>query len=348
MELTRKIRELIPYAPAEGKYALRLDANESFIPLEGPVLERAMAAVAAVEFNRYPDPCCTALCQAFGEYYRISPRLVTAGNGSDELISILMNCFFAKGDTVLTITPDFSMYRFYGQLAELKVAELPRGEKPLDAAAVVAAAREQSAAGLIFSNPCNPTSSGVDRESIRQILKALPDTLVVLDEAYMDFWDRSMLAEAETYENLIILRTCSKAMGLAGIRLGFAIACSRLTDALRAAKSPYNVNAMTQVVGETVLRDREYLENCVQKIKEAREDLYRGLCRLAERRPGTILEITPPLTNFVWLRTWDNNRVFEGLRDRSIMIRRLGDHLRVTAGSREENRILLEALEELL
>ncbi len=348
MELTQKIRELTPYAPIQGEYAVRLDANESFIPLEGPVRKKALAAVAAVDFNRYPDPCCTALCRAFGDYYGIPSRLVTAGNGSDELISILMNCFFQKGDIVLTLAPDFSMYDFYGQLAELRVESLPKGEGPLDAGAVAAAVREKGAAGLIFSNPCNPTSLGAGRETIREVLKALPDTLVILDEAYMDFWDRSMLKEAEEYDNLVILRTCSKAMGLAGIRLGFAVAGEKLTGAFQAAKSPYNVNAMTQAVGEAVLRDREYLQSCVRRLKAAREELYRGLLALGERKPGAILALEEPVTNFVWVATRDDGMVFEGLKARSIVIRRMKDRLRITAGSPAENRALLEALEELL
>ena len=348
MELTRKIRELTPYAPTEGKYAIRLDANESFLPLEGPILEKVAAAMAAVDFNRYPDPCCTSLCEAFGSYYGVSPDLVTAGNGSDELISILMNSFFAKGETILTVTPEFSMYGFYGQLAELKVEELSKSGLRMDAGMVISAAREQGAKGLIFSNPCNPTSLGVGEDTVREILAALPDTLVVLDEAYMDFWDRSMLGEVEKYPNLMIFRTCSKAMGLAGIRLGFVVACRQLTNAFRAVKSPYNVNSMTQAAGEVVLRDKEYLQDCVRKLVAARDELYNGLRELAARKPGAILGMEKPVTNFVWLRTRDDEGVFQGLKERSIAIRKMNGFLRISAGSPEENKALLAALEELL
>lgn len=137
---------------------------------------------------------------------------------------------------------------------------------------------------LLFSNPCNPTSLGLKREEVRHLLRSV-NCLVVLDEAYMDFWDQSLLNEAENYDNLILLKTCSKAFGLAGIRLGFAIANPTITNALRAVKSPYNVNSVTQAIGAVVITRTETFEDRTETLIQRRKELEGEICVLEKHVP---------------------------------------------------------------
>ena len=209
-KLNKKLVDLVPYDPIMGTYKIRLDANESCFDLSDSLKDKICNAIKKVDFNRYPDCLAKRPNEAFAKLYGISPDLVTSGNGSDELISVITSCFFESGDTLVNVSHDFSMYGFYAQLYELNVETYQKNaDLTIDADALIAFCKEKNARGLIFSNPCNPTSLGLDRESVRKIITSLEDTLVILDEAYMDFWDQSLLDEVDKYSNLLILKTCS-------------------------------------------------------------------------------------------------------------------------------------------
>ncbi len=257
--LNDKIKNLAPYYPIEGNYSVRLDANESFLHLSDDMLEKFKHEIDRLAFNRYPDPVASRAVKAFASYNNINPKLVTAGNGSDELISIIINAFLMKGEVVLTTSPDFSMYAFYSQLAENTIEVYEKDENfEIDIDKLILKAAETKARMIIFSNPCNPTTLGIKKSDVKKLI-ALTDALVVIDEAYMDFWDQSVLDCVEQYDNLIVLKTCSKAISAAAIRLGFAVACKTLTTAIRAVKSPYNMNALTNIAGEIIYSDPRYL-----------------------------------------------------------------------------------------
>ncbi len=342
--LNKKLQGLTPYDPGAGDYPVRLDANESFLTPPDWLRAKIDAALAAVPYNRYPDPKAAALCKAFGDYYGIDPAYVTAGNGLDEVLFILAACFTQAGDTLVTVQPDFSMYRFYGHLGECRQAVYDKGEgNAIDPEALVAFCREQKADMLLFSNPCNPTSLVLEREAVRKIIREA-GCLVVLDEAYMDFSDQTLIREAADYDNLILLRTCSKMLGLAGLRLGFFVANATLTAAFRACKSPYNVNALSQAAGETVLKEKAYLDDCRRKVCASRDALYKGLQPLCQARGW---RMDKPETNFVYLRPDDAAGLYEGLKAAGILVRHMGDWLRITAGTEKENAQLLEALAAL-
>ncbi|MCI8359820.1 MAG: histidinol-phosphate aminotransferase family protein [Clostridiales bacterium] len=342
--LNEKLRGLTPYDPGAGDYPVRLDANESFLTPPGWLRAKIAAALADVPYNRYPDPKAAALCAAFADYYGIDPAWVAAGNGLDEVLFILATCFTKAGDTLVTVAPDFSMYRFYGRLGECRLETYDKGEDcAVDPDGLVAFCREKKADMLLFSNPCNPTSLGLDREAVRKIIREA-GCLVVLDEAYMDFSDQSLIQEADRYDNLILLRTCSKMLGLAGLRLGFFVANPLLTGAFRACKSPYNVNALSQAAGTVVLREKEYLDDCRRQAVASRDSLYAGLRPLCDRRGWRCFT---PQTNFVFLKPQDAQTVHEGLKAAGILVRRMGGFLRITAGTEEENQKLLAALEKM-
>ena len=239
------------------------------------------------------------------------------------------------------------MYRFYGFLAEAEsVVYQKKEDLTIDVDALIAAVNESGAKVVLFSNPCNPTSLGLCREEVRKLITSV-SALVVLDEAYMDFWDQSLLGEVAQDDNLIILRTCSKAFGMAAVRLGFAVANPKLTQTLRAVKSPYNVNSVSQKIGALVMNEQEVLHQALDEIILSRKALQISLKELESKYPDQ-LYVYDSCTNFVLVRMPRAKEVFEGLLERGIAVRFMGDTLRITAGSAEENAQLLKNLESLL
>ena len=237
------------------------------------------------------------------------------------------------------------MYRFYGSLFELENHPWPKApDLSIDPAALAAFAKEKQAGALIFSNPCNPTSLTLPRQEVQRILQALPDTLVVVDEAYMEFSpDESMLGLVGEYDNLIVLKTCSKALGLAGIRLGFAVSGEPVTRALQAVKSPYNVNALSQAVGKAVLESSQLCDFCTRALIDSRRFLQKGLEDLLLKKTQ-IERVWPSQTNFIFVKTPAADSICRQLQNEGIAVRKMGGYLRLTAGSEQENKALLQAL----
>lgn len=339
-KLTDKLVKLTPYDPIQGDYKIRLDANESFIDTSDEVIAKAVKGAA---LNRYPDPYAKKLIKAYSEFYGINPDLVTAGNGSDELISIITACFLKKGEKVLTLAHDFSMYSFYSSLYELDVRVMQKEDDlTVDIDKVIETVKRENIRAVLFSNPCNPTSLGLDKNNVIRLITSV-EALVILDEAYMDFWreEQSLIKDTASYDNLIVLRTCSKALGMAGLRLGFAVSNAVITEKMRAAKSPYNVNSLTQSAAEYMLSDRAEMTKRIKACKNALNELDNGLC---ERNFGFFETIYPSVTNFVFIKTSKAKEIFEYLLTQSIAVRLMGDYLRITAGSTEENTALMKVL----
>lgn len=330
-----------------GNYRIRLDANESFQQPSEELLSKMKDALAGVAFNRYPDPYARELCGCFADFYGIDERNVTAGNGSDELISVILNAFVMKGEAVMTLSPDFSMYRFYGFLDESRCMEFSKDpDFFIDLEKLTAKIKENKVKALIFSNPCNPTGRGLTREEVRKLVGSV-DALVILDEAYMDFWDQSLLKEAALCDHLVILRTCSKMFGLAALRLGFAVAGPVITNAIRAVKSPYNVNSCSQALGAAVLREKEWVRSGLAKIKASQKEMFSMLQHL-EGSYRDQIKVYDSVTNFTLVRVEESKRVYQELLKAGIVVRLLGDYLRITAGSADENRELIRNFEAAL
>ena len=299
------------------------------------------AAVPQVAFNRYPDPAAQELCQAFAGYYGVPVENVAAGNGSDELITVLFTGFLQKGEAFATLEPDFSMYAFNGYLQEARHVPIPKGaDYAIDVDRTIQTCRQEGVKLLIFSNPGNPTSIVCPRQEVRRLIQGLPDTLVVLDEAYMDFSDQSLLPEFHDYDNLLLLRTCSKAFGMAGLRLGFAVGQKRLVDAIKGVKSPYNVNALSQKLGAAVLRHPQAMKEALAEILASREELLQGIRALGEAFPGRFA-LLPCATNFATLRMADGEALYHTLGEQGISIRYTGGLVRITCGTAGENRAVL-------
>lgn len=169
---------------------------------------------------------------------------------------------------MLCVAPDFSMYKFYSSICEVECDTFIKSDDlSIDTDALIEKVNRDNIKLLLFSNPCNPTGQGMTAEDARRLVTSV-NALVILDEAYMDFWDQSLINEVEKYSNLIIFRTASKAVGSAALRLGFAVANETISRAVKAVKSPYNVNTFSQVVGSIIYKNKDYLKNRQKQLSE--------------------------------------------------------------------------------
>lgn len=347
-QLPEKLKNLTAYEPNSGDYTIRLDANESFLPLSKEIKDEIKKAMDGLEFHRYPDPDSKQVIKAFAHFFELDENLVVAGNGSDELISIILANFATYQDSILVTSPDFSMYEFYGKQSGLHVEKLEKTED-FSIDQMIKVAKEKQCKIVLLSNPCNPSSLCIQKDEIKKLAQSL-DCLVVIDEAYMDFSDESIIKETNQFDNVIVLKTCSKAFGLAAIRLGFAISNPKLTNCLKMVKSPYNVNLLTQTVGEIVLSKKEYLTQCIEEMKKETKFLYEELKKLENQYP-TILKINPTSTNFIFLWCQTKERAkscMERMKKEKIAIRLMGDYIRITAGNRAENEVVLTVMKQWL
>lgn len=343
-----KLKGIEPYVVDTGKYKARLDANESFIPLREDIRKKLCEVIESFDFNRYPDPHANDLKVAFCDYYGLKTGNVCVGNGSDEIISLLMNCFVDFGKSVMVFTPDFSMYAFYASLVGLSVVQCPKkADFSIDFDLAEKAIKENDVKLVIFSNPCNPTGKIENKSDIKELAQKCPETIFVVDEAYMDFASikntESFLKETEEYENLIVLKTLSKALGAAALRLGFLVADKKFCDMLYAVKSPYNVNGLSQKCGEVLLKEKAYLDECTKSLCDSCESLYKEIVRSGIGKPDATY------TNFVFFKDERAQEKQTFLRENGVLIRKFGidgGALRITSGTSEENALVIKTLGE--
>lgn len=347
MRICNKLQGMTPYSPGGRPCPVVLNANESFLPISGEMYQEMMAALAQVPLHRYPDPTSRDVTEAFAGYYGVDPALVTVGNGSDEIISLLYGCLVAKGDKVMTLEPDFSMYRQYAMFNDVVAVSWEKGRDfVIRPESVLAKAATEDPAMLIFSNPCNPTSVALPRADVIALIEGF-DGIIVVDEAYMEFADESVLDLVGQYDNLIVLKTCSKALALAGLRLGYAVAPPALTRLLQIGKAPYNVNSLSQAMGPIIFRYPEEIAANIATIKEATNQLVAGVEALIVKY-DEVVRLLPTSTNFLYIEVKDAPGLFQRLQDHGVLVRQMGDYLRVCAGTTAENTAFLQALEQLL
>lgn len=346
----KKLSGLVPYKVDTNKYKARLDANESFINLPESVRNEYVRALRSASFNRYPDPDANELCMAFAKFFDIDRKCVVAGNGSDEIISVIMNGFADKGSAVMTFSPDFSMYDFYAEISELKLVKCEKSEATLqiDFALADALIKKNDVKICIFSNPCNPTGRNEKKKDIAEIAANNPETLFVVDEAYMDFAgdgkSESFLKDVCKYPNIIVLKTLSKAIGAASLRLGFVVADEVFCNMFSAVKSPYNVNSISQLFGKELLRNKDMLEECVERIICSRDELYNSISELK------LGKLSKMYSNFVFLECENAKKIYETLKKNGILVRYFpigNGALRITAGAPNENKMLVDILKNM-
>jgi histidinol-phosphate aminotransferase len=309
-----------------------MDANTNLVGTNP-----AAARVAALELNHYPSPVSADLCAAIARHHGLGPENVIVGNGSDEIIDFVTKAFVNPGDVVAVPSPTFVMYPFYARVNLARLAEVPlkRPGFGLDVDGLL----RVKAKLLFVASPNNPTANAFSRESLESLLLASPG-IVVIDEAYADFCGQDMAARVREHENLLVLRTFSKAHGLAGLRVGYALGNRELIDRLYCVKPPFTVGALPEAIAIEALKDLSFLRECVRVIAAERERISRAV--KTERSDA----------NFLLIEVGDGRRAREHLYSRRILTRDMGDfpgmgaYLRATIGRPEHNDRLLEALRE--
>ncbi len=347
-----EIRALSAYAVAragpDATAWVKLDAMENPYSLPDAVKARLSAALGRVAINRYPDAGGEGAKRALRCAWDIPEGAgLLLGNGSDELIQIIVSALAKPGAVVLAPDPSFVMYRMDALYASTRFVGVPlRPDFNLDREAMLGAIERESPAVIFLAYPNNPTGNLFADADVEAIIEASPG-LVVIDEAYYAFANASFLARVPALPNLLVLRTLSK-VGMAGIRLGYAVAAPAWIAELNKVRQPYNVNALTQAAVEALLVDTGWMTEQAAAIRAERTRLESALARLPD------VCVYPTQTNFVLVRVNDANRIFDGLKARRILIKNLhGWHpllancLRMTVGKPDENDLLLSVLAEL-
>ena len=343
------VRAMTAYTVASADGLVKLDAMENPYRLPEPLRRDIADAVAAADFNRYPDPAAPALVRRLREVMGIGPEHgVLLGNGSDEIIHIIIQCVARPGAVVLAPRPSFVMFGLYAQFAGLRYVGVPlREDFDLDAGAFMEAMREHRPAVVFIATPNNPSGNLFPEDVLARIVAAAPG-LVVIDEAYHAFAGKSFMPRLGEFPNLVVMRTLSK-LGLAGIRLGYAAGRPGWIAEFDKLRPPYNVNVLTQVVAERVLAHHDVLDAQARSISADREGLARELSALPHTR------VFPSEANFLLVRVPNAPKVFEGMRRRGVLVKNLHggmpllDHcIRITVGMPEENRRCVAAFSQAL
>ena len=344
-----QLDDLVPYDAKEIQADVVLASNENPMNLPGEVVARIASRLSEFHFNRYPDPTAHELRRLIAEANGLEPENVLVGNGGDELIFNLLVAWGGPDRKLLDMPPTFSMYGIDACITGTGVVSIPRlADFTIDEAAVLDRVGEGDIDVVIIANPNNPTGDLSNETFLIDLLKST-DAIVMVDEAYFEFSRHTMRPHMDRYQNLVILRTFSKAFSLAGLRVGYLLADPDVVLELMKVRQPYSVDAFSQWVAATVYRERMVFEAGIRDIIRGRDQIMHGLSMLRE------VEVFPTEANFVLFRVEHAAALWRDLlHAHSVLIRDfsrgpgLEDCLRVTVGTAEENRLFLEAVEDCL
>jgi histidinol-phosphate aminotransferase len=347
--IREEIRALSAYHVPDSRGMVKLDAMENPYALPPELRDEIGELAAAAALNRYPDPVAAPLKARLREVMHVPDGMdVLLGNGSDELIQTVALAVNRPGAALMSVEPSFAMFKMIATFTGLRYlgVALASGFK-LDAARMCAEIAAQQPALIFIAYPNNPTGNLFDADAMHAVIEA-SNGLVVVDEAYHAFAQKSFLPELDRYPNLLVMRTLSK-LGLAGIRLGMLIGRPQWLTELDKLRLPYNVNVVTQKLATHVLGRPDVLQAQAAAIVDERARVYAALSSL----PGVLA--FPSAANFILFRVPYADAVFAGLKSRGVLIKNLnGSHptltdcLRVTIGTPEENARFLSSLQESL
>ena len=343
-----EVRELEPYVPGEQpkiQNLLKLNTNENPYPPSPKVVEAVQKVLenSADALRLYPDPDASELKQAIAKQQNVAVGNVFVGNGSDEVLAHIFKAFFVQEQPLLYPDITYSFYPVYSQFFGVKTKILPLN----DDFEIVVDDYKQANGGIIIANPNAPTSIALGLSAIEEILQTNPNSVVVIDEAYVDFGAESAVKLVEKYDNLVVCQTTSKSRSLAGLRVGFAIAQPHLIAALEAVKNSFNSYPMDRfaiAAAVASFQDQAYFEAQCQKVIASREKLVTDLTSLG-------FKILPSHANFIFAShpQQDAGELAAALRERGIIVRyfnkpRINQYLRITIGTDDQNQRLADTL----
>ena len=342
------VNDLVPYVPGEQPKLtklVKLNTNENpYGP--SPRAIDAMRAAISDELRLYPDPNSDLLKQAVARYYGVDASRVFLGNGSDEVLAHAYNAFFRQDKPLLFPDISYSFYPVYCGLYGVDYQAVPLDEQ--FQIRVEDYARPNG--GIIFPNPNAPTGCLLALDAVEQILKNSPDSVVIVDEAYIDFGGETAISLVDRYPNLLVTQTLSKSRSLAGLRVGLAVGHPDLIEALERVKNSFNsypLDRMAIVGAAAAFDDREYFESTCQRVIASRE-------ALVEQLEGKGFEVLPSAANFIFARhpQHDAAGLAAKVREQGVIVRhfkqaRIAQFLRITIGTPEQNQALVDALGDL-
>ena len=343
------VRKVVPYTPGEQPNQpgmIKLNTNENPYP-PAPGVQRALEELEAESLRLYPDPAASELVAALAEYYGKEKERFFVGVGSDDVIAMAFQTFFHSEKPILF--PDIS-YSFYSVWADL--FQIPYRRPALDGDfRLVKEDYFEDNGGIIFPNPNAPTGIYMELDGVEEILSHNPDSVVIVDEAYVDFAGPSAMELVDKYENLMVVQTFSKSRSMAGIRIGFAYAQPKLIRYLNDVKysfNSYTMNLPSLKLGAASLKDRAYFQETVSKIVSTRERVKKELSRLGFTFPDS-------KANFIFAshESCPAKELFAALREKNIYVRyfaapRIENYLRITVGTDREMDELLNFLRAYL
>ncbi|WP_397378799.1 histidinol-phosphate transaminase [Pseudomonas sp.] len=342
------VKDLVPYVPGEQpKLAKLVKLNTNENPY-GPSPKAIAAMQAEVNDNLrlYPDPNSDRLKQAVADYYGVQTAQVFVGNGSDEVLAHAFHGLFQQSQPLLFPDISYSFYPVYCGLYGIDFVQVPLDEQ--FQIRVEDYARPNG--GIIFPNPNAPTGCALALDAIERLLKANPDSVVLVDEAYIDFGGETAISLVEKYPNLLVSQTLSKSRSLAGLRVGIAVGHPDLIEALERIKNSFNsypLDRMAIAGAAAAFEDKAYFEQTCQRVIDSRDAVVAGLETLG-------FEVLPSAANFVFARHpgKDAATLAACLREQGVIVRhfkqqRIAQFLRITIGTPEQNQALLDALQDL-
>lgn len=349
MDFRDNIRRVVPYTPGEQprEKVIKLNTNECPYP-PSPMVIKAMKELDWERLRLYPDPLMTELTESLADFYGVRPSQVFAGVGSDDVLSMCFLTFFAGERPVLF--PDIT-YSFYDVWAE--VYRIPYETRKLDGNfRIVPSDYTVPNGGIVIANPNAPTGIGEDLGVIEGIIEGNRDSVVIIDEAYVDFGAKSALPLIDKYDNLIVVRTMSKSRALAGMRVGYCFGSEELIKYLNDVKysvNSYTLNIPSIAAGAAGIKDRQYFLDSVSRIIKTRE-------RTAERLAEAGFSFFDSSANFIFAKPpegIDAVWLFEELKKHGIYVRyfnrdRISDYLRITIGTDEEMDRFFETLKKII
>ncbi len=342
------VKDLVPYVPGEQpKLAKLVKLNTNENPY-GPSPKAIAAMQAEVNDNLrlYPDPNSDRLKQAVADYYGVQTSQVFVGNGSDEVLAHAFHGLFQHGQPLLFPDISYSFYPVYCGLYGIDSVQVPLDEQ----FQIRVEDYSRPNGGIIFPNPNAPTGCPLALDAIERLLKANPDTVVLVDEAYIDFGGETAISLVDKYPNLLVSQTLSKSRSLAGLRVGIAVGHPDLIEALERIKNSFNsypLDRMAIAGAAAAFSDKAYFQQTCQQVIDNREVVVAGLEKLG-------FAVLPSAANFVFARHPDKDAatLAAGLREQGVIVRhfkqqRIAQFLRITIGTPEQNQALLDALHSL-
>lgn len=348
-EWTKNLRNIEPYVPGEqskDKDIVKINANENPYP-PSPKAAEVLKSFDTNKLRFYPSANSTKLKEAIAKYYKVDVSNVFVGNGSDDVLAVAFQSFFNSEKPIVYPDLTYSFYPVWCSLFGIKYKNYPVGDdfriNPED--------YKEKNGGVVIPNPNAPTSLGEGLDFVEKILNYNQDSVVIIDEAYVDFGGTSSIPLIDKYENLLVTGTFSKSRSLAGLRIGFAIGSKALIDVMEAVKNSYNsytVDSLSIEMGAASIEDDEYFKSTCKKVIKTRERVTLELEKLG-------FDVLDSQTNFIFATHNEHNMksLFEYLKTQKVFIRyfslpRIENYVRITIGTNEEMDIFLEKTKEFI